>query len=55
MGMLISWVVLIVALAGLLLWLLSSNPRVSEVGKVMFFCGLLVTCLVLGGKTVRVG
>lgn len=52
--MLISWVVLLVALVGLLMWVLSNNPKVSEIGKVMFFCGLLVTCLVLGGKTVKI-
>lgn len=53
MTMLISWVVVLIALVGLLMWMLSSNGKVAEVGKVAFFCGLLVTCMLLGGKTVR--
>ena len=32
---------LLVALVGLLMWVLSANPKVSEVGKIMFAAGLL--------------
>lgn len=32
---------LLVALVGLLLYALSANPKVSEIGRIMFFSGLL--------------
>lgn len=53
-SMLISWAVLIIAIAGLLVWVLASNAKVAEIGRLAFFCGLFVTCMLLGGKTVRV-
>lgn len=31
------------ALVGLLLYVLASNPKVQEIGRIMLFCGLLVT------------
>jgi Na+/phosphate symporter len=52
--MLVSWVVVVIAVVGLLMYVLSANPKVSDVGRIMFACGLLVTCLVLGGKAVRI-
>ena len=52
--MLVSWVVLVIAIVGLLMWVLSSNAKLSEVGRIMFFCGFLVTCMLLGGKAVRI-
>lgn len=35
----------IVALIGLLMYALSTNAKVSEIGRMMFFCGLLTTLL----------
>lgn len=51
--MLVSWVVLLIAVAGLVLYMVSPNPRVQEIGRLMFGCGLLVLCFALGGKAVR--
>lgn len=51
--MLVSWVVVLIALVGLLVYLLSANPRAQEIGRLMFACGLLVACLMLSGRTVR--
>jgi Na+/phosphate symporter len=52
-GMLVSWVVLLIALVGLVLYLVPTNPGAKEIGRLMFACGLLVLCFALAGKTVR--
>lgn len=52
--MLVSWIVLLIAVAGLLLWALAAHAILKEAGRIMFFCGLLATCFVLAGKAVRV-
>lgn len=39
MAILLSVLVLII---GLLMYLLAANPKVQEVGRIMFFAGLLV-------------
>ena len=44
---------LVVLVAGLLLWTLSSNAKASEAGRIMFFCGLLALCFSLGAKAVH--
>jgi Na+/phosphate symporter len=51
--MIISWVVLLIALAGLLIYILAANPKVVELGRITFFCGLFVCCFMLAGKTIR--
>lgn len=33
---------LLVALIGLLMYALSANAKLVEIGRIMFFCGLLV-------------
>lgn len=33
---------LLIALIGLVVWLIATNAKVAEVGRIMFFCGLLV-------------
>lgn len=45
----------LVCLIGLLLWVLASNPKVSEAGKWMFVCGLLVTLFVMSKNVIRIG
>ncbi len=45
---------IIVAILGILLWFISANGKVQEVGRIMFFCGLLVLCFVLARETVRI-
>jgi len=47
MIVLLSVLVLIV---GLLMYILCANPKLSEAGRIMFFCGLFVT--LLGAKAV---
>jgi hypothetical protein len=38
---------------GALAWSLSSNPKIAEMGKIAFCCGLFWLVYVLSGKTVR--
>jgi Na+/phosphate symporter len=40
------------ALAGLVVYVLASNPKAAEIGRIMLWVGLLVTLLHLGGQTV---
>lgn len=53
--MLIAYFPVLFALVGLLMWVLSSNPKVSEAGKLMFFAGILATCFAMSGHTWRLG
>jgi Na+/phosphate symporter len=53
--MLIGWAVLLIALAGLVIYMISSNAKVAEVGRLLFFAGLLAVCLLLGGHVFKVG
>ena len=53
--MLISLVPLLTAIIGFVLWLVSNNAKVSEAGKIMFFCGLLALMFSLAKETVRFG
>lgn len=53
--MLIAIVPVLVLIAGLLLWVLSSNPKVAEAGRILFFCGAFVTTQVLAESTIRLG
>lgn len=39
---------LLFALVGLLMYALAANPKLVEIGKIMFGCGLLVFLLQLG-------
>lgn len=41
----IALIPLIIAIVGLLLWALASNPKVAEAGRIMFFCGVLVVTM----------
>lgn len=36
---------LLVALVGLLMYVLSANPKLSEIGRIMFFAGMLAFLL----------
>lgn len=46
---------LLVCLAGLLAYALSANPKVVELGRLGYECGLFVTLLVFGHGTVLGG
>jgi Na+/phosphate symporter len=43
----------LIALAGMVLYALAANPKVAELGRLMFGCGLLAVCFALAGKMVR--
>jgi Na+/phosphate symporter len=38
---------LLIAVVGLLMYVLASNPKVQEIGRIMLFCGLLA--FLMGG------
>lgn len=49
----IAYIVFILALLGLVLYVLPLNGKIQEIGRIMFMCGLLVTMFALGGKVVK--
>jgi Na+/phosphate symporter len=53
--MLIALYPLAIMIAGLLVWLLASNPKASEAGRILFFCGAFVLTWTLAGSTLRIG
>ncbi len=56
---LIAYVPVLVALIGLLMYLIPGSPNPAtgrqEVGRIMFWTGLLVTLFVLAKHTVHIG
>ncbi len=52
--MLVIGVTLLVAVVGLLLYALASNPKVARIGELMFFCGLLATLLAIQHVAIRI-
>ena len=51
----IAWLPVIVLVLGLLLYVLPVNAKLQELGRIMFFCGLLALCFAYAGRTVRIG
>lgn len=51
--MFIAIIPLIVAIVGLLMYALSANAKVAEIGRIMLWTGLLVTLFVAAGRTVK--
>jgi Na+/phosphate symporter len=51
----IALVPLVVCVVGALLYALSSNPKISEMGRLAFFAGLLALMLAMAGHTVKIG
>ena len=49
--MLIAWFAVLVAIVGALLYALSSNPKLAEMGRILFFVGSLAAVLAAGAKT----
>lgn len=43
---------LLIALIGVLMYAFSTNAKVSEVGRIMFFCGLLAFLLRGAGEVI---
>lgn len=44
---------LVVALIGLVLYALASNPKVAEIGRIVFFCGMLTLTWTLSRVVLR--
>jgi hypothetical protein len=44
---------LLVALAGVLVYAVSNNSKVSEIGRIAFAMGLLVALLLIGGRVIH--
>jgi hypothetical protein len=51
--MLIAIIPVLVCLLGLITYAISANPKVSELGRLSFACGLLVVCLVAARYTLH--
>ena len=47
------FVSLLVAIIGILMYALCVNPKLQEIGRMSFFCGLLVFLLKVGPDTVK--
>ena len=45
---------LLIAIIGFLLYVLASNPKFSEIGRIMFFTGLLATLLKTGPAAISI-
>lgn len=45
---------LLVAITGLVIYAISTNPKIQEIGRIAYACGLLVTVFVVAGQSVRI-
>lgn len=50
----IAYIPLLFAVVGVLMYALATNPKIQEIGRIMFACGWLVTMFVLSGHTLRI-
>jgi sugar/nucleoside kinase (ribokinase family) len=50
--MLIAVIPLLVAVAGALVYALAANPKLAEMGRLAFACGVLALMFALSGKSV---
>ena len=53
--MLIALVPVVLAIAGALVYALSSNAKAAELGRILFFCGLFWLTYGLAAHTLRLG
>jgi Na+/phosphate symporter len=53
--MIIAIIPFILAVIGVLLYAFAANPKASEIGRLMFFCGLLVLTFALAHEVLRLG
>lgn len=51
--MIIAYLPILFALLGLLMYILASNPKVVEIGRVTFMCGLFVSLWPLMSKVLK--
>lgn len=45
---------LLIAVLGLLMWVVSANPKVSEAGRILFFCGVFWVTAILSNQKLTV-
>ena len=53
--MLIAYIPLLFAIIGLLIYVLATNAKVVELGRIVFFAGFFVTMLAMATKVLRIG
>ena len=51
----IIYLPLLVAIVGVLMYALCANPKLAEIGRLSFACGLLAFLFEIGSKTVTFG
>jgi Na+/phosphate symporter len=49
----IAYIAVILAMAGLALYLLAANPKAVEIGRLVFFAGMLAVALTLAQRTIK--
>lgn len=52
--MTVSILAVIVGVLGALVYALSANPKLQEIGRIMFFCGLFVALWLFGGMKITI-
>ena len=53
--MFIAVIPLLVAIVGLLMYILATNAKVAEIGRIMFACGLLALMFASARESIRIG
>lgn len=53
--MVVTVVPLVLLILGALIYALAANVKASEMGRIMFFCGLLVLTFALAREVLRIG
>jgi hypothetical protein len=53
--MLIAIIPLVAAVCGLLVWLLATNPKAAEAGRLLFFCGVFWLVASVSRETLSIG
>lgn len=51
--MIIVWLPVLFALVGLVMYVLAHNPKAQEIGRIMFFAGVLAMMFIIAHKVVR--
>lgn len=53
--MIIAYIPALAAIIGVLMYALCANPKLQEMGKIIFLCGFLVTMLTAAHATFKLG
>lgn len=43
--MIVITLVFLILIVGLIMYLVADKPKIQEIGRIMFFCGLFAVCL----------